>query len=59
MQTLTKPDWLDEHEYPFQSHFFTTPYGDLHYVDEAPATRLSLCPAIRRGRSKRATRSNF
>jgi haloalkane dehalogenase len=44
MQTLTKPDWLDEHEYPFQSHFFTTPYGDLHYVDEGAGDPIVFVP---------------
>jgi pimeloyl-ACP methyl ester carboxylesterase len=27
-------NWLDRHEYPFQPHFFRTPSGSLHYVDE-------------------------
>jgi haloalkane dehalogenase len=27
-------DWVDRTEYPFQSKFFTTPHGDMHYVDE-------------------------
>jgi haloalkane dehalogenase len=27
-------DWIDRNEYPFTSHFFQTPAGKLHYVDE-------------------------
>ena len=27
-------DWIDRNEYPFASHFFQTPAGKLHYVDE-------------------------
>lgn len=34
MKNVTRPGWLDEKEYPFKSHFFSTPYGDMHYVDE-------------------------
>lgn len=34
MRGITKPNWLDENEYPFQSRFFSTPYGNMHYVDE-------------------------
>jgi haloalkane dehalogenase len=26
--------WLDRQEYPFASHYFTTPAGAMHYVDE-------------------------
>ncbi|HWQ67671.1 MAG TPA: alpha/beta fold hydrolase [Methanospirillum sp.] len=26
--------WLNKAEYPFQSHIFPTPQGDMHYVDE-------------------------
>lgn len=28
------PSWLDRTEYPFQSKFFKTSHGYLHYVDE-------------------------
>jgi pimeloyl-ACP methyl ester carboxylesterase len=31
---MTAPEWLDIQEYPFQPHFFTTPVGRMHYVDE-------------------------
>jgi haloalkane dehalogenase len=27
-------DWLDREEYPFGAHFFETPAGRIHYVDE-------------------------
>ncbi|MEL6924277.1 MAG: alpha/beta fold hydrolase [Bacteroidota bacterium] len=30
----TKPTWVDTNAYPFQSNFFSTPFGKLHYVDE-------------------------
>ena len=26
--------WLDTNEYPFQSNYFTTDYGKLHFIDE-------------------------
>jgi haloalkane dehalogenase len=28
------PEWLDREEYPFKPHFFLTPAGNMHYVDE-------------------------
>jgi haloalkane dehalogenase len=31
---MTIPEWLDRQEYPFEPHFFTTPAGNIHYVDE-------------------------
>jgi len=31
---MGKPDWIDRNEYPFASHYFQTPAGKLHYVDE-------------------------
>lgn len=31
---IVYPDWLDRNEYPFQSHFFETSFGKMHYVDE-------------------------
>jgi haloalkane dehalogenase len=31
---MTTPPWLDRQEYPFASHYFTTPAGTMHYVDE-------------------------
>lgn len=30
----TAPDWLDQSEYPFESHYFELPTGKMHYVDE-------------------------
>lgn len=34
MSLKSRPTWLDEQEYPFKDHYFKTPVGDLHYVDE-------------------------
>jgi haloalkane dehalogenase len=31
---MTTPPWLDRQEYPFASHYFQTPAGAMHYVDE-------------------------
>jgi haloalkane dehalogenase len=28
------PIWLDRKEYPFKSHYFQTPVGKMHYIDE-------------------------
>lgn len=30
----THPAWLDRKEYPFKAHFFETPAGTMHYLDE-------------------------
>ncbi len=30
----SKPNWLNTQEYPFKSHYFDTPNGRIHYVDE-------------------------
>jgi haloalkane dehalogenase len=34
MALRTTPAWLDRASYPFQSKFFKTLHGDMHYVDE-------------------------
>ena len=34
VQSTTHPDWLDQSEYPFESHYFELPTGKMHYVDE-------------------------
>jgi pimeloyl-ACP methyl ester carboxylesterase len=31
---MTTPPWLDRQEYPFAPHYFKTPAGAMHYVDE-------------------------
>jgi haloalkane dehalogenase len=31
---MTIADWIDRAEYPFASHYFETPAGAIHYVDE-------------------------
>jgi haloalkane dehalogenase len=33
-QKTNYPAWLDRKEYPFTSHFFSLPAGNMHYVDE-------------------------
>jgi haloalkane dehalogenase len=38
MERDTVPDWLDAEEYPFRPHWFTTPAGEMHYVDEGSGT---------------------
>jgi len=37
---MTTPPWLDRQEYPFASHWFTTPVGAMHYVDEGTGDPL-------------------
>lgn len=34
LKTFTAPKWLDKTEYSFNSNFFSTQYGQLHYIDE-------------------------
>lgn len=34
------PEWLDQREYPFVSHYLTTPAGRLHYLDEGQGEAL-------------------
>lgn len=31
---MAKPEWLDHSEYPFQSRYFDTDQGRMHYIDE-------------------------
>jgi haloalkane dehalogenase len=31
---MSDTDWIDRKEYPFDSHFFETKQGKMHYVDE-------------------------
>lgn len=33
-ETSTAQKWLNTSEYPFQSNYYTTDYGKMHYVDE-------------------------
>ena len=44
MKNTTRPNWLDENEYPFKSHFFPTPYGEMHYVDEGTGDPIIFVP---------------
>jgi len=34
MTNLDRPGWLDEREYPFASHYYSTTAGRMHFVDE-------------------------
>lgn len=42
MNTKPRPNWLDEKEYPFKGHYFATPQGDMHYVDEGAGDPIVL-----------------
>ena len=39
---MTKPDWVNKEEYPFDSHFFETLVGNMHYVDEGEGEAIVL-----------------
>jgi haloalkane dehalogenase len=34
LQETGYPAWLDRKEYPFESHFFKLPVGNMHYIDQ-------------------------
>ena len=38
----SKPNWLNEKEYPFKAHYFKTPQGEMHYVDEGSGDPIVL-----------------
>lgn len=42
MTDKSRPAWLDEKEYPFQDHYFKTPVGDMHYVDQGQGEPIVL-----------------
>ncbi len=44
MNNKSKPTWLDVNEFPFQSHYFSTPHGDMHYVDEGAGDPIVFVP---------------
>jgi pimeloyl-ACP methyl ester carboxylesterase len=44
MKNTTRPIWLDENEYPFESNLFSTPYGNIHYVDEGTGDPIIFVP---------------
>jgi len=44
MKNTKRPIWLDENEYPFESNFFSTPYGNIHYVDEGTGDPIVFVP---------------
>lgn len=33
-------EWLNVNEYPFKSHYFRTPVGNMHYVDEGTGSPI-------------------
>ena len=39
-----RPTWLDENEFPFKSHYFSTPHGEMHYVDEGAGDPIVFVP---------------
>ncbi len=42
MTNKKRPNWLDEKEYPFKDNYFSTPIGDMHYVDEGTGDPIVL-----------------
>jgi len=40
--TKMNSDWLDRNEYHFESHYFNTPVGKMHYVDEGVGEPIVL-----------------
>lgn len=44
MNNRPKPTWLDEKEFPFSSHYFSTPHGEMHYVDEGAGDPIVFVP---------------
>lgn len=34
VETGSRPEWLEERDYPFESRFLEVDGGRLHYVDE-------------------------
>jgi haloalkane dehalogenase len=39
---MTATDWIDRTEYPFASHYFATPAGRMHYVDEGSGETIVM-----------------
>ncbi|WP_416864778.1 MAG: alpha/beta fold hydrolase [Imperialibacter sp.] len=39
-ETSTAQKWLDTSQYPFQSNYFATTYGKMHYIDEGEGETL-------------------
>jgi len=44
MKNTTRPIWLDKNEYPFESNFFSTPYGNIQYIDEGTGDPIVFVP---------------
>lgn len=39
---MSNPQWLDRRAYPFSSHYFAHPDGQIHYLDEGQGTPIVL-----------------
>jgi len=39
---MSDTSWIDRDEYPFASHYFQTPAGKLHYVDEGKGQTIVM-----------------
>jgi haloalkane dehalogenase len=39
---MTKPEWVNKEEYPFNSRFFKTSVGNMHYIDEGEGEPIVL-----------------
>ncbi|MFK7922390.1 MAG: alpha/beta fold hydrolase [Bacteroidia bacterium] len=39
---MSNPQWLDRQAYPFQSHYFQHPDGQIHYLDQGQGTPIVL-----------------
>src|SRR2546421_8574378 len=47
LDTIQRPQWLDEQLYPFQSHFVEIDGNRIHYIDEGTGpTLLFLHPGV-------------
>lgn len=42
MKNHLAPSWLDQRAYPFKPHYFSTPQGEMHYVDEGAGKPIVL-----------------
>mgnify|MGYP001153425057 CR=1 FL=1 len=41
---MTDIDWINREEYPFESHFFNTKVGKMHYLDEGKGDPVVFVP---------------
>lgn len=49
--TRTRPAWVDDELFPFESRFVEIDGNTVHYIDEGAGPTLLFCTATRRGRS--------